>query len=196
MDLIPPALIVARYFGDEQAAIEGLQARQEAAARELEEFIEEHAGEEGLLEEAVNDKGKVTKAGVNDRLKAVKDDPESKEERDALKKCLKLMDAESKAGKAVKDAQAELDEKVLVQYGELTEDEIKGLVVDDKWLASIRAAVNGEVERLTQGLAGRVKELEERYAHPLPALEREVEGFSERVEAHLKKMGVGCPSSY
>ena len=34
MDLIPPELIVARYFADEQAAVEALQAKQEAAARE------------------------------------------------------------------------------------------------------------------------------------------------------------------
>ena len=84
MDLIPPALIVARYFAKEQAAIEALQAEQETAARELEEFIEEHTGEEGLLEDATNDKGKVTKGGVKDRLKAIEDEPEGDEERDAL----------------------------------------------------------------------------------------------------------------
>ena len=45
-------------------------------------------------------------------------------------------------------------------------------------------------KRLTQQLAGRVKELEERYASPLPDLEREVEEFSVKVESHLKKMGL------
>ena len=127
---------------------------------------------------------------MNDRLKAIQDDPESRAEREALKTCLKLMDAESKAARAVKDAQAKLDETVLGKYGALTEDEIKGLVVADKWLASIRAAVDGEVERLTQGLAGRVKELEERYARPLPALEREVVILSNKVDEHLRKMGL------
>ena len=63
----------ARYFADEQAAVEALQAKQEAAARELEEFVEEHTGEEGLLEDAVNDKGKVTKErGVTERLKVIR----------------------------------------------------------------------------------------------------------------------------
>jgi type I restriction enzyme M protein len=79
---------------------------------------------------------------------------------------------------------------VLARYGKLTEAEIKTLVVEDKWLASLRAAIDGEVQRVTQQLAGRVKELEERYAQPLPALEREVEAFSAKVEAHLKKMGL------
>ena len=190
MDLIPPELIVARYFADKQAAVDALQARQEAAARELEEFIEEHTGEEGLLEDAVNDKGKVTKASVTERLKAIRYELESDEERDALKHCRTLIEADAEAGKAVKEAQARLDEQVLARYGVLTEVEIKTLAVEDKWFASIRGAIEGEVQRLTQQLAGRVKELEERYARPLPELEREVEVFGARVEGHLKRMGI------
>lgn len=194
MDLVPPALVVARFFAKEQSAIEALQSKEETAARELEEFVEEHAsagdGEEGLLAEAMNDKGKVTKGGVKDRLKAIDGDREFEDELAALKKCLKLIEAEAAAGKAVKDAQAALDEKVLARYAKLTEAEIKTLVVEDKWLASIRSAVEGEVERLTQRLAGRVKELEVRYAKPLPKLEEDVETFSIKVEKHLKKMGL------
>ena len=49
----------------------------------MEEFVEEHMGEGGLLEDALNDKGKVTKAGVKAQLRAIQDDdePESEEER-------------------------------------------------------------------------------------------------------------------
>ena len=176
-------------FADEQAAVEVLQAKQEAAARELEEFVEEHTGEEGLLEDAVNDKGKVTKSGVTERLKDIRYEPEGDEERDALKQCRSLIEAEAKAAKAVKEAQARLDEQVLARYGALTEAEIKTLVVEDKWFASIRGAIEGEVQRLTQRLAGRVKELEERYARPLPELEREVEVFGDKVKEHLKANG-------
>ena len=189
MDLIPPELIVARYFADKQAAIDALQARQETAARELEEFVEEHTGD-GLLEDAVNDKGKVTKASVTERLKAIRYELESDEERDALKHCRTLIEADAEAGKAVKEAQARLDEQVLARYGVLTEVEIKTLAVEDKWFASIRGAIEGEVQRLTQQLAGRVKELEERYARPLPELEREVDVFAAKVEGHLKRMGI------
>jgi type I restriction enzyme M protein len=190
MDLVPPKLIVARYLASEQAAIEVLQVKQETATRELDEFVEEHTGEEGLLEDATNDKGKVTKGGVKDRLKAIEDDPESDEERDALTCCLALIEAEAEAGKALSEAQAALDEKVLASYTKLTEAEIKTLVVEDKWFASLRAAIDGEVQRLTEQLAGRVRELEERYAQPLPLLERELEAFSAKVEGHLKNMGL------
>ena len=90
----------------------------------------------------------------------------------------------------MKDAQAALDAKVLAYYGKLTEDEIKTIVVDDKWFAAIQTAIEGEVQHLTQALAGRVKELEERYAATLPELEQDVDELSEKVEAHLKQMGL------
>jgi len=192
MDLIPPDLIVSRYFADQQAAIDDLRIKQESATRELEEFIEEHTGEEGLLEDATNDKGKVTKASLKERLKAIKYERESGEEREALIRCSDLVEGESMASKAVKDAQARLNEQVLAKYPTLTEEETKELVVDDKWFASIQAAIEGEVQRLTQRLASRIKELEERYAKPLAKLEREVEAYSTKVEEHLKKMGLVC----
>ena len=190
MDLVPPALIVARYFAKEQAAIEMLQAQQEAAANELEEFFEEHSGEDGLLAEVLNDKGKVTKGGAKDRLEALEDEMESDDERDALTRCLALIEAEARAARGVKKAGGDLDEKVLTRYSKLTEAEVKTLVVEDKWLASLRSAVDGEVQRLTQQLAERVEELEERYAKALPALQGEVETFSAKVEAHLRNMGL------
>ncbi len=192
MDLVPPALIVARHFATEQAVIESLQVKQETVSRELEEFVEEHTGEDGLLEDVVNDKGKVTKAGVTGQLKVIQDDgePEGDEERDALTRCLALIEAESKAVKAVKEAQAALDQRVLSRYATLTETEIKTLVVEGKWFASIRADIEGEVQRLTQHLAGRVNELEERYARPLPELDREVGELGLKVEGHLKVMGL------
>ena len=97
MDLVPPAMIVARYFVVEQTAIDVLQVRLETAARELEEFVEKHTGKEGLLEDIANDKRKVAKGGVKDRLKAIGDDPESDEERGALTHCVELIEAESAA---------------------------------------------------------------------------------------------------
>ncbi len=190
MDLIPPELVVARFFPEDQEKLEGLEAEQEAAARELEEFIEEQEGEEDLLSEAKNDKGKVIKGAVDNRLKAIKGDAELAEEVEVLKRCLALINAESKATKAVKEAKAELDAEVLAGYGHLNEEEIKALVVDDKWLASIRQAIEEEVERVTNRLAGRVRELEERYAEPLPVIEHEVEELSAKVAGHLEKMGL------
>ncbi len=197
MDLIPPVLIVARYFADEQAEIEGLQTAQETAITTLDEYIEEHTGEDGLLAEATNDSGNVTKTSVNARLKELTPDlmtlnnaEDDDEERDALEYCLSLIDAKAKADKAVKDAQLALDQQVLARYDTLTETEIKQFVIDDKWFTTIQAAITGEVQRLTQNLTERVKELEERYAQSLPSLASNVQEFSMKVDKHLSNMGV------
>ena len=189
-DLIPERLIIARYFAADQAAIDGLEAAREAIAREIEEIQEEHGGEDGLLSEARNDKGSVTKASLKARLAAAKaegaDDPA---EIPLLKKALALIDQESDAARKVKDATKALGAKVAAKYGQLTEAEIKALVVDDKWLTAIAAAVQGELDRVSQTLTTRIRVLADRYAAPLPQLTDEVETLAAKVAGHLAKMG-------
>jgi type I restriction enzyme M protein len=70
----------------------------------------------------------------------------------------------------------------------LTEDEIKVLVLHDKWLATV-AAVQGELDRVSQTLTGRIRQLADRYATPLPRLLCEVESLAARREEHRNKMG-------
>ncbi|MXW50243.1 MAG: SAM-dependent DNA methyltransferase [Gammaproteobacteria bacterium] len=190
LDLIPPALVVARYFAAEQRTVETLQEKRDIAAGDLEEFIEEHIGEEGLLEGTVNDKGKLTKANVSARLKAIEAEPGSSDERQTLERGLALVEAESKASRVAKKAQADLDAQVFARYAALSESEIKSLVVVDKWLVSIRNVIDAEVQRLIQRLGTRLQEIEERYARPLPELERDVEAYSAKVNSHLARMGI------
>ena len=195
MDLLPPSLIVARYFAYEQAEIDIHQSALETAEQKLEAYIEEHTGDEGLLTDAVNDSGNVTKTTVNARLKELTPNlmthnEAQDDERDALEYCLSLIEAKSKADKTVKAAQFALDEQVLARYATFTETEIKQLVIDDKWFATIQAGVTGEVQRLTQNLTERVKELEERYAQPLLTLTEDVDGYSAKVVEHLQNMGM------
>jgi type I restriction enzyme M protein len=100
-----------------------------------------------------------------------------------------LLEQEAEAGKKAKEAQKALDAEVVAKYTALTADEVKALVVDDKWLAALAAAVQTELERVTQALTGRIRQLAERYAAPLPILTAEVDDLSGKVDAHLKKMG-------
>src|SRR5438552_18102814 len=151
-DLIPPQLIIKRYFAAEQQAIEQLQLASEAVTRKMEELDEEHAGEGGLLEEAKNDKGKITKVSIKVRLKDSFVDPAAEDERTLLNTFLDLLDKEADAKRRVKDAQRVLDAKVTAQYRLLSEDEVKVLVVDDKWLATLAADVQSELNRISQAL--------------------------------------------
>ena len=184
-DLIPKPLIVARYFAKEQAALEARQAELEAATAALAELEEEHGGEEGFLGAL----DKIAKAEVNARLKEIKGDKEAKDEVAVLKRWLELSEQETTLKRAVKDQEAALDKLAYEKYPKLTEAEIKTLVVDDKWMARLSAAVQGELDRVSQTLTGRIRELAERYATPLPKLTEEVETLAARVEEHLKKMG-------
>jgi type I restriction enzyme M protein len=51
-ELLPPALIIRRYFSEEQAVIEKLEASLVVLQQQMEEMTEEHAGDEGLLADA------------------------------------------------------------------------------------------------------------------------------------------------
>jgi type I restriction enzyme M protein len=184
--LIPKPVIVARYFAKEQAAIEAKQAEQEAASACLAELEEEHGGEEGYL--AALDK--VAKAEINARLKEIKADKEALEEIAVLKRWLELNESETALKRTAKEQEAALDILAYEKYPKLTEVEIKILVVEDKWMAHLAAAVRGEMDRVSQTLTGRIRELAERYATPLPRLTHEVAMLATRVEEHLKRMGV------
>ncbi|MBF4264974.1 type I restriction endonuclease subunit M, partial [Vibrio anguillarum] len=164
----------ACFFAEEQAQVDNLQSALDSANQALESFIEENSGEDGLLNDALNDKDKVTKATVTARLKLATDP----DEKAALKQAKKLFDAEADAKKALKEAQEALDLAVFKQYPKLSIDEIKSLIVDDKWLATLESNIVAEIERVTQQLANRVKELEERYSEPLPALNQSVDNLS------------------
>jgi type I restriction enzyme M protein len=188
-ELIPTGLVIARYFAPEQAAIEKLEAEAAAIEQAMEEMAEEQSGEEGLLESAKNDKDKLTKASVAARLKDIKGDQDAADESKVLNDYLALIDKEAATSAKVNDAQDALMTKVAAQYGKLTEDEIKSLVVNDKWMATLVAAVQGELDRVSQTLTGRIRQLAERYATPLPQLTGEVATLTARVDEHLKKMG-------
>jgi type I restriction enzyme M protein len=223
-ELIPPSLIVDRYFPDEQEELERIQALQDEAQQRLDEFEEEHTGDEQVLDDLQSTQG-VSKGQVQDRVLEIKREaldvleegtPEYEQmksvtksnfgtrewthgvedpdgffaELDVLYDYLSLYDDVSSRKSDLKETRGELYEKVVAMYADLTMDEVKTLVVEDKWISTVEDAVRSEVERVTQQLAGRVQELEERYAQTLPQLEDDVAEKSDKVAGHLETMGV------
>ena len=184
-DLVPKALIVARYFGGEQAGIVKLEGELEATTAQMTEIEEEHGGDEGAFSEL----DKVNRANVAARLKEIKGDQEAKEEAGVLKAWLDLSEWEAQLRRRLKDSEAELDDTAYAKYPTLTETEIQTLVVDDKWLAALATAVHGEMDRISQALTQRVKELAERYETPMPEQVRKVAELEQAVNRHLERMG-------
>jgi type I restriction enzyme M protein len=188
-DLIPAALLVARYFTAEQAAIEAIENELGALEQQIDELKEEHGSEGGPFEEVVDEKGKIPKKAVAARLKEIGCAVEDAEERKELENYVALLDKQADAKSRLKAAQEALEARIAAKYGKLTEAEIKILVVDDKWLAQLAADVQSELDRISQALTGRIRQLAERYAAPLPQLTEEVETLAAHVDEHLKKMG-------
>jgi type I restriction enzyme M protein len=184
-DLVPKPLIVARYFAGEQQAMNKLEAELEGITARIAEMEEEHGGEEGAFSELE----KVTKANVIARLKEIKGEKDSKEEFDVLNGWLELSNQEVELRRVVKEKEAELDNLAYAKYPELSEAEVKALVVDDKWLAALDAAIHGEMDRISQRLTQRVKELAERYETPMPQMAGRVDELEAKVNGHLRKMG-------
>ena len=191
-DLIPGAILIARYFVAEREAIEAIERELAKIEQQLDEQKEEQGGEGGLLEEVSEgdgDKRKITTKALKARLKEIGIDVDFADERAALKEYVTLFDKQSDAKGRFKHAIEDLDRKMEAKYPVLTEDEIKTLVVDDKWVATLANAVQGELDRVSQTLTGRIRQLAERYAVPLPQLTSEVVTLTARVDDHLKKMG-------
>jgi type I restriction enzyme M protein len=217
-EVIPPPLVVARFFKAEKDALDALEAALEDVEQRIAALDEEHSGEDGLLAECRNGKGKITAALLKSRRKelageldqgffkrydklekqggadeAIKADlletmPEFLE-MFAIDDMLRLIVEESEKSAALKEARAKLDAKTVAQYAKLTDADVKALVVEDKWIASIEAAINGERDRIAQALTGRIKALVERYREPLPTLSKTVADLEAKVADHLAAIG-------
>jgi type I restriction enzyme M protein len=188
-DLVPKTVIVARYFAEEQAAVDELNAALEAASAKLTELEEEHGGDEG----AYSSFDRVNRSSVAARLNELEAEGglqgEAKEEAVALAAWLKVNAEEAALKARVKELEATLDAKVLGQYPKLSEADVKSLVVEDKWLAALDADVRSEMDRVSKALTVRIEELADRYETPLYALTKRTEDLAATVSRHFEKMG-------
>ncbi len=191
-DLVPASILITRYFATERDAIDAFEEKLADIEQQLQEMMEESSGEDGLLTEVIEgegDKQKITAKALKARLKEIGKDTDYADERKALQDYSALLDQQTALKTKLKAAQDDLEAKLDAKYPTLTEEEIKILVVDDKWLATLAHAVQGELNRVSQTLTGRIRQLAERYATPLPQLTDEVTTLASRVEKHLTKMG-------
>ncbi len=192
--LIKPYLIVNKYFKVEEKAIELIAVKVEELKNKLTEKEEEQTDEDDLLANVKVKKGKsdvdtINKKSIEQRLKIIKGDKKAEDEISVITWYLKILDEIAKLNKDLKDAQKALEQKVWDKYKTLSDDEIKTLVVDDKWINHLENSVQNEMQRISQRLTQRIKELADRYETPLPVMLNEVKHLEEKVNAHLVKMG-------
>ena len=187
--LLKPHLLVNAYFETEKEEIEKLELERDTIVTELEAMEEEHGGEEGLLAEAKNEKDKITAASAKERLKNINANNTDAEEIELLDHFLKQSDKVTELNKKLKSKQKGLEKKIWDKYKTLSDDEIKDLVVNHKWVSHLENAVQNEMQRISQRLTQRIKDLFERYENPMPLQLNMVKALEEKVNAHLSKMG-------
>jgi type I restriction enzyme M protein len=189
-DLIPKQLVIDKYLTKEQIAILDLETELEAIQSDMAQITEEHAGEEGLLNEATNDKGGITKATLTKFIKEVKTNPAEKKALQLANELMVLFTKDASHKKNIKAKTTELDELCMAQYAKLTEAEVRILLVDHKWLTSLKAAIQSEIDAISQRLTSRINELAERYESTLGELDNQTIYLENKVSMHLEKMGL------
>lgn len=111
------------------------------------------------------------------------------EELSIVNRYLELLDQETQLKKDIKVAEEKLEVQVIQQYPKLSEEEIKTLAVDKKWMATLESRIATEMDAISYRLTERIKELAERYENTLPKLTEKVAKQKTKVEQHLEKMG-------
>lgn len=253
--LIPKEIMEAVFFAEELAELTRLMEQSAALEAELDEMREEESGDEGLLKEALNEKGdSIPKANLNKRIKEL-DAKKTSAVMDAMTQLVALFDenktvemealiqevpelgefdirnkngtfgkAKLKAAlkvaaetamvpeiyadeyaalalyaqkyaemdtvdKAYKAARKALDEKLMTKYAELTDEEIKHLIFDMKWMAKLSADVCDEIEQVLNALSSKVLLIAKRYEHTLGEIEDRTAKSRATVVSALERMG-------
>jgi len=184
-DLVPKALLVARYFAKEQATVDQLIANLEGLSARISELEEEHGGEDGFLGQLEP----LTKPSVLARSREIRGIKDTNEEAGVLGEWLVLSRQISELKTAIKDNEEIIDSDCYGKYPKLTAAEVKTLVVDDKWMATLDTVIHGEMDRVSQQLTERVRELTDRYETPLPEMTSSVAKLEAKVNQHLERMG-------
>ncbi|WQR71818.1 type I restriction-modification system subunit M [Helicobacter pylori] len=180
-DLIPKNLIKQRFFEKEAKELEELENALNEKEALLDEFIGEHSNEEGLF-----DGLKINESVLKKELKNATDSEDKK----ILKTALELLEAKNKALKMKNKAHEELELKAFHQYKNLEINEIKDLIIKDKWLKSLKNALENKIQKRTNAFTSALNGIISSYSNSLLELDKEVKESESKVLEHLKDLGL------
>ncbi len=180
-DLIPKNLIKQRFFEKEAKELEELENALNEKEADFEEFIGEHSSEEGLFYEL-----KINESVLKKELKNATD----LEDKEILKTALELLEAKNKALKMKNKAHEELELKAFHQYKNLKLGEIKNLIIQDKWLKSLKNALENKILKRINAFTSALDGIISNYSNSLLELDKEVKESKSKVLEHLKDLGL------
>jgi type I restriction enzyme M protein len=189
-ETLPSSIIIKAFLSKEDDALAKAEAKLEAVSEELAEFCESNSGDEDLISEYFNAKGRIIK---KDLTTALKDKSLDKEVVELLNQYKALVDKEDALKEVKKKCDEELTRNIIEKYRNLDEKDAKNLIIENKWIDAVSVVVCGQLDQLIQIFTKRLVELQDRYKSPLPAVEEKREELSHSVREHLEAMGMQWP---
>lgn len=186
-ETLPSQILIDRFFSKEASDIESLEDQLNQAVEALDDFDAEFGGDEGILRDYLNDKGRIAK---KDLIKILQNADLENEERKALSNYEELAETEESLKDKRKRKESELVELIALKYSTLNETDLKNVLIENKWIKAIKEVVENELDSTILKLSKRLSELNNRYLVPLPKIEKEREELSQKVKSHIEKMGV------
>lgn len=189
-DLLPVHIVLEEYFAAETNAISDLLAEIEGTQSEMDELVEQYADVFSLGDDDGEEKTLGVKAAdVKKAIKNVKTAGISAAEVKILKQWLALSQKKQTLCKEREQKRSELTDAVVARYASLSEDDIKTLVVERKWLSSVVGRCEALMQSVTHRIATDVATLAERYEDTMQALEQNLARYEKEVGEYLKEMG-------
>lgn len=185
-ETLPREVIISAFLNKEQSEVDKLQSELDAIVDEINNYYEDNSGDDDLLSEYFNDKGRIVK---KDLKVALKEEGQDKDTLAKLKEYENLLDREDRAKDNLKSATDALTTKLIEQYKKLDDSVAQDLIID-KWVKAIEESINSELNRVINVFVKRLIELEDRYETPLPEIEKKREELSKNVQKHLEAMGI------
>lgn len=187
--LIPKELIIERYFAKEADDISKLEEHINSIENNISQ-MEDDYGSEGEVLFDFYESEKIKNANIDKVVKKKnKDNSYTQEEFDVLVAYSGFNKELKDANKQLKDLKLALDALARNKIKELTEQEIKEIVINDKWSRSIFDGIDSLYTRISHSLANRILELAERYEDTLFEIEEDVDKYEGQVKEHLRKLG-------
>lgn len=187
--LIPKSTIIELFYSDKQLEIDELEGIIDSLNQEIDGLMEEHAVEEGLLEAFTEDGFNLNKTNVNKRIKEIKGKEAYSEELDLLTHIVSIYDNQKKIQDELKEKQKVLDQAIISRYQSLTEEEIKNILFEHKWMITIQKRISLLLSDLQSELISKVKMIASRYEYTLSEIETKLDKAEEESKSQLERMG-------
>jgi type I restriction enzyme M protein len=190
-DLLPVNILLSEFFTTETDEIADLQTQIEGKQSEMDGLVEQCPDAFTYGEEDSNEGSeiKVKAADVKKAIKNVAKFGIPKADLEILKQWLSLSNEVEDLVKELKQKRADLTKAVVEKYAALSEDEIKTLVVERKWLDNVLNSCNALMQTVTHSIANDTTALVERYKDTLASLDDDVAKYEAEVGNYLKEMG-------